>query len=95
MSEIVENNENKEPIAKPKGNIMGILGLVIGILAWIVLYRVQLGGICLAVVGLVLSIIGLRGRFHNMAMCGLLLSGVLLLVVGIMSVVFYYVFNSI
>ncbi|MBR5331740.1 MAG: hypothetical protein IKV32_00365 [Muribaculaceae bacterium] len=95
MCEIVENNENKESKATPKGNILGILGLIIGILAWVVLYRMQLGGTCLAVVGIVLSIIGLRGRFHNMSMFGLLLSGILLLVVGIMRVAFYYVFNSI
>jgi hypothetical protein len=52
-------------------------------------------GLAIAVIGAVLSIIGLRGRFRNMAIAGVITSSILLIVVGIITAVFYYVFNMI
>lgn len=94
MSEKIENSTNPTP--KPKrGNVMGLVGLIIGIIAWVILYKYQWGGISLATISIILSVIGLKGRFHNMAIGGILLSSVLLIVVGIMWAVFYYLFQSI
>ncbi len=92
MSEIIENNTT--PKTK-RGNILGLVGLIISIIAWGILYKYQWGGISLAAISIILSAIGLKGRFHNMAIGGILLSSVLLIVVGIMWAVFYYLFQSI
>ena len=94
MSEIIENNTNTTPITK-QGNIFGLIGLITSIIAWVILYKYQWGGISLAAVSIILSSIGLKGRFHNMAIGGILLSSVLLIIVGIMWAVFYYLFQSI
>lgn len=94
MSEKTENNTNTTP--KPKrGNIMGLIGLIIGIIAWVILYKYQWGGISFAAISIILSAIGLKGRFHKMAIAGILLSSILLIVVGVMWIVFYYLFQSI
>ena len=92
MSEIIENNTT--PKTK-HGNILGLVGLILGIVAWGILYKYQWGGISLAVISIILSVIGVKGRFHNMAIGGILISSILLIVVSIMWIVFYYLFQSI
>ncbi len=92
MSEIIGNNTKQKT---KQGNILGLVGLIISIIAWIILYKYQWGGISLATISILLSTFGLKGRFHNMAIVGILLSSVLLIVVGIMWAVFYYLFQSI
>lgn len=94
MSETIENDINSTP--KPKqGNILGLVGLIISIIAWVILYKYQWGGISFAIISIILSSIGLKGRFHNLAIGGILLSSILLIVMGIMWIVFYYLFQSI
>ncbi len=92
MSEIIGNNTKQKT---KQGNILGLVGLIISIIAWIILYKYQWGGISFATISILLSAFGLKGRFHNMAIVGILLSSVLLIVVGIMWAVFYYLFQSI
>ena len=95
MSESIINDKSTTSIPNKNRDIMGIIGIIAGIMAWIILSRFQICGITLAFVGLILSIIGLKGRFRNIAMGGIITSGVLLLVVGIMWAIFFYLFQSI
>lgn len=80
---------------KTKGTIFGIIGVVLGVLAWLVLYSNQWLGLSLASLGFVVSFFGLKGRVRGIALGGLVICGTLLLVVGIMYAAFYYIFESI
>lgn len=84
--------ESKKPA---RWSVLGMMGLVLGVLAWVVLYQNQWCGISVALVGAVVSFFGVKGRFRNLAICGIVVNVTLLLVVGIMCAVFYYVFESI
>lgn len=95
MSESIENNDDKKEKLATKGNVWGLVGFLVSIVAWVVLYHIEIVGLAIAVIGAVLSIIGLRGRFRNMAIAGVITSSILLIVVGIITAVFYYVFNMI
>lgn len=75
--------------------ILGILGFIVGVIAWFILYRYQWGGIIFALIGIILSIIGLNGKLKNIAIFGLIISSTLLIVVGIMWIAFFYIFQSI
>ena len=89
------NNPTTSPQKDSKGNIFGIIGLIVGVIAWLTLYRYEWGGLGCAIAGLILSIIGTKGRFKNMAVGGTILSGILLIVVGIVHLAIYFLFQSV
>ncbi len=94
----MDNSPQKMAIESGKSakwTVLGLMGLALGVLAWVVLYRNQWCGISVALVGAVVSFFGVKGRFRNLAICGIVVNVTLLLVVGIMCAVFYYVFESI
>lgn len=94
----MDNSPQKMAIESGKSakwTVLGLMGLALGVLAWVVLYRNQWCGISVALVGAVTSFFGVKGRFRNLAICGIVVNVTLLLVVGIMCAVFYYVFESI
>ena len=91
----IELDENPKPsIWKMLGTIIGILSLIVGIFAWLVLYSNQILSLSLASLSIILSIFGLKGRYRNFAIGVLVVSGTLLIVIGIMYAVFFYIFNS-
>ncbi|MBQ2839059.1 MAG: hypothetical protein IJE73_05410 [Muribaculaceae bacterium] len=94
MDESTNDISTLNPNVK-KGNILGLIGLIVGIIAWVTLYRYEWCGISFASLGIILSLIGLRGRFKNLAIGGLIVSSTLLIVVGIIYLVIYFLFKSI
>lgn len=103
MAEIDENDKMKAPEVAPteqpqrrtKGSVFGVIGMVLGVMAWLVLYHSQWLGLSLASLGFVVSFFGFRGRIRSFSVGGLVICGTLLLVVGIMYAAFYYIFESI
>lgn len=93
MSDI--NNTQKNSSNTSQKNIFGVIGVIIGLIAWGILYKNQWIGLGFAFLGIITSIIGLRGRFRNWAIFGIISSCTLLIVVGVMWIVFYYLFQSI
>lgn len=89
------NNTTENPSNTKQQNIFGVIGVIIGLIAWGILYKNQWVGLGSAVLGIITSILGLRGRFRNWAILGIISSCTLLVVVGIMWLVFYYLFQSI
>lgn len=89
--------ENKPSISHKKNTmgVLGILGVIVGVIAWFILYRHQWGGIIFALIGIILSIIGLNSKLKNIAIFGLIISSTLLIVAGIMWIAFFYIFQSI
>lgn len=94
MSQL-EKHQTEINTTTSQKNFFGLVGLVIGVIAWIILYKFQWGGIALAIIGIMTSIIGLKGKFRNLAIAGIITSSTLLIVVAIMWAVFYYLFQSI
>ena len=90
-----ESTNNISPLKAKKGNVLGVVGMIIAIIAWFTLYHYEWGGLACATIGLLLSIIGVKGRFKNMAIGGIVLSSTLLIVVGIVYLVIYFLFQSI
>lgn len=86
--------KKNDSIWKILGTITGIISLVVGVFAWLVLYTNQWLGISLALLSIVLAFVGFKGRWRNFAVGGFVVSLTLLIVVGIMYAVFYYIFNS-
>lgn len=88
-------SQRKDSIWTILGTITGIISLIVGVFAWLVLYHNQWLGLLLASISIVLSFVGFKGRWRNFAVGGLVVSGTLLIVVGIMYAAFYYIFNSV
>lgn len=104
MSEIEENHKVKVPEVtvsaevpkrKAKGSVFGLIGMALGVLAWLVLYHSQWLGLSLASLGFVISLFGFRGRIRSFSVGGLVICGTLLLVVGMMYAAICYIFESI
>ncbi len=76
-------------------DLLGLCGLLLGIIAWILLPFSKTGCVACAVVGIILSCFGLRGRFRNFAIGGTIVSAVLLLDLAIMGATLFYIIKSI
>lgn len=91
----ISDSPKKESVWKMLGTIVGIISLLLGIFAWLTLYHNEVLGITLAAIGVVTSFVGFKGRFRNFAVGGLVVSGTLLITVGIVYAIIDYVFSTI
>ena len=91
----IKSTSKNESVRKLLGTIIGIISLLVGIFAWLTLYHNDTLGISLAIIGIILSFMGFKGRYRNFAIGGLVVSGTLLLTVGIVYAIIEYVFSTI
>lgn len=80
---------------RPARRFPAILGALLTIAAWVVLFWSGFGSFCVAGAALVVSLFGIRGRMRNLAVTSIVAAAVLMLVFAIFEGLIFFMLSGV
>ncbi len=89
-----DGDQQQEHVASPR-RWPAVLGALLTIAAWVLLFWSGFGSFCTAGEALVVSLFGIRGRLRNLAITSIVAASVLMLVFAIFEGLIFYMLRAV